>query len=98
MTDAIGKIFRTTNQEVHNENKKKVSENQIQQSPDTRTATMIRPDKKRLLFLASARELDKSDTSDEESVRTKHGSVCTRDIFHSRDKTNSVKLPAFRTG
>jgi hypothetical protein len=95
MTDAIGKIFRTPIQEVHNENKKKVSENQIQQ--DTRPATMARPDRKRLPFLASACELDdKSDTSDEESVGTKNRSVFTRNIFHFRSMADSVKLPAFR--
>ena len=97
MTDALGKVFRTTIQEVHHENEKKVSETQIQQSPDTRTEAMIGSDRKKLPFLAPARELDdKSDSSGEESVRTKNGSVSTTDIFHSRGKTNSVKLPAFR--
>jgi hypothetical protein len=47
MTDAIDKIFSTTIQEVHNESKKKVSDQkQIQQ--DTRTTAIIRANRKRL--------------------------------------------------
>jgi hypothetical protein len=71
------KIFRSTIQEVHNESKKKVSDQKhIQQ--DARTTAMIRPDRKRLPFLASARELDdKSNSSDEGSVGANNGSVST---------------------
>lgn len=90
MTVAIGKIFRTTVQEMNQNKDNKVSENQTQQS----RRTGVKQRRRRLP--ATDGKIDSESDSDEELTKTSGSSVSTRSIFHSRSRTNSVKLPAFR--
>lgn len=90
MTVAIGKIFRTTVQEMNQNKDNKVSENQTQQS----RRTGVKQRRRRLP--ATDSKIDSESDSDEELTKTSGSSVSTRSIFHSRSRTNSVKLPAFR--
>ena len=95
MTDAIGKVFRTTIQEVNQEKDvKKVSESRVQRSRAT-----IKQNRRKLHEPSpvSGDTLDsESDTDDKESARTNGSSTSIRSIFPSRSRSNSVKLPAFK--
>lgn len=69
-----------------------MSENQTQQS----RRTGVKQRRRRLPSPATDSKIDSESDSDEELTKTSGSSVSTRSIFHSRSRTNSVKLPAFR--
>lgn len=75
MTVAIGKIFRTTVQEMNQNKDNKVSENQTQQS----RRTGVKQRRRRLP--ATDSKIDSESDSDEELTKTSGSSVSTRSIF-----------------